>query len=127
MSANTREDGSLTVPQVQSLSRQIGQALGKIANTPLPADEAGDSPARDFAGLAWESRQSRMLEDYLTISRRIQAIIICRWGEWNGDPSQVDHLRAATEDVDHYRSRMKAACHVLGRHVSVTKWFGAII
>jgi hypothetical protein len=230
------EDGGLTLSQVQNLSRQVGQALGKIASTPLPSDDAGYSPARDFAGLAWNPCQSRMLSDYLAICRRIQTVIpayagpfftaslsllasqvervdrerqflfhediwntraegekfrgfydlemcrlgtesmqlgvavemcgpnyldweqlqrgyeaeverqlneadllaalainhfyhwirICRWGEWDGNPNQTEHLRASIEDADHYRTKMTEACEVLGRYIDVKRWFGEV-
>jgi phosphotransferase family enzyme len=68
-------DGSATPLHVQRLSRQVGQALGKLAHTPLPAEQDGYSPVRDFTGLHWSPSPSEMLGFYLTTSRRIQSVI----------------------------------------------------
>jgi hypothetical protein len=228
------EDGALTAGQVQELSRQVGQALGKITGTPLPTSWEGYPPIRDFPGLRWSTRLDEVVQWYLTSSRRVQAAIpayaepfcsgslsllasqvegvgrarqilfhediwnlrvdgdrflafydlemcrsgtesmqlgvavelcgpgrldwahlqrgyeaevglqpaetdllavlamnhfyhwirACRWGNWDGDPGETEHLRDAARDADHHISRMKAACRVLGEHVDVTPWFG---
>jgi hypothetical protein len=227
------EDGSLAPDQVQELSRQVGEALGRLMATPLPAAAKGYCPVRDFRGLRWSPRLDRVVGWYLASSRRVQRAIpqyaaplcsdslallaaqaeriagerqllyhediwnlrvdgdrflgfydlemcrvgtqsmqlgvavelcgpgrlewrhlqrgyeveagrrlapadllavlamnhfyhwirACRWGHWNGDPRDVDHLRAASADAAHHVARMEAACRVLGRHVDVTPWF----
>jgi hypothetical protein len=228
------EDGSLTAFQVQELSRQVGQALGKIAGTPLPTSEEGYPPALDFTNLRWAPQLDEVVRWYLTSGRRVQKAIstyaapfcsgslsllasqvervrrarqilfpediwnlrvdedrflafydlemcrlgtesmqrgvavelcgpsrldwlhlqggyeaevgrrlaetdllsvlamnhvyhwirACRWGHWDGDPRETEHLRAAARDADPHVSRMQAACRVLGKHVDLTPWFG---
>lgn len=225
--------GAVSAGPARELSRQIGQALGKIANTPLPVAVEGYSPLCDFTGLKWFPRPNRMLEYYLAACRRIQSVIpayadpfctaslsllsaqaphvdserqilfhediwnlrvqagqfvgfydlemcrpgtesmqlgvalelcgpdrldwshlqrgyetevgrvldesdllaalamnhfyhwirICRWGEWNGDPEETVHRDTAARDAGHYLTRMKAACHVIGRHIDLRERF----
>jgi hypothetical protein len=50
----------------------------------------------------------------------------CRWGHWDGDPADTEHLRSTTTDAEHHIARMIAACRVLGEHVNVMPWFGSL-
>ncbi len=65
----------LSPAQVQQVSRQIGQALAVLVQTPLPEVSSGYSPAQDFRLLAWGTTLGDVLKHYLRLCRQVQAAI----------------------------------------------------
>jgi hypothetical protein len=50
---------------------------------------------------------------------------ICRWGEWDGDPSARPLRRAAEAAAGAHRRAMRAAYRVVRASAPVAGWFGA--
>ncbi len=66
---------SMTADQIAALSRQVGRAIGKLADTPLPGPDATDCPPRDFQIILWNSDVRAAIESYLAICRAVRRVI----------------------------------------------------
>jgi hypothetical protein len=53
-------------------------------------------------------------------------IRLCRWGKWNGDPTQTGSLQFATRVADGYFKAMKSACESLQGWVDLKQWFSTL-
>jgi len=65
-------------------------------------------------------------EDFLSIlamSHFYHHIRVCRWAQWDGDPTQEHHMRASSDYADAHLEDMRAACEVLRDWVNLSRWF----
>ena len=68
-------------------------------------------------------------EDYLSIlamSHFYHHIRVCRWGMWDGDPTQEHHMRASADDAEVHLEGMREACEVLKDWVNLRRWFPSL-
>ncbi|MBC8228105.1 phosphotransferase [bacterium] len=68
-------------------------------------------------------------EDYLSIlamSHFYHHIRVCRWGMWDGDPTQEHHMLASSDDAVAHLGGMREACEVLKDWVNLSRWFPSL-
>lgn len=68
------EAGVLDADACSLMGREIGQAVGRMVNTPLPPDGAGYSIIRDYALLSWNTDLCAAVRFYTDLCRRDLAL-----------------------------------------------------
>ena len=88
-------EGELTRAEVDRLGRELGAAIGKLVNLPLPEDGTGYSIVRDYALLPWNTDLRKAVEFYVDLCRQDQ-----RLKESGADPFYNESLMLVENQLE---------------------------
>ena len=88
-------DGQLTRAEVDRLGHELGAAIGKLVNLPLPEEGIGYSIVRDYKLLPWNTDLRKAVEFYVDLCRQDQ-----RLKESGADPFYNESLMLVESQLE---------------------------
>lgn len=117
----------LEMVRIGTEALQLGVALDLCRNQQSGEEWMGWSDfLQGYQATTGRTLSTTDFQALLAMNHFYYHIRLCRWGKWDGDPTQTASLHFATSKATHYLHMMKMACYQVREWVDLPRWFPSL-